>query len=140
MRRKVTFKWKKLYYYFLVALQFLTLIPVRLKKGYKSEDLANSTLFFPSVGLIIGSLLFIIYLIFNSYFPPEITSVFILGGWVYLTGALHLDGLADTIDGLGGGKDREEILSIMKDTHTGAKGVAAVVVLMLIKFFLIIQI
>jgi adenosylcobinamide-GDP ribazoletransferase len=92
------------------------------------------------VGLIIGSLLFIIYLIFNSYFSPEITSAFILGGWVYLTGALHLDGLADTIDGLSGGKDKEEILSIMKDTRIGAKGVAAVVVLMLIKFFLIIQV
>jgi len=140
--KKAPFKWKKLHHYFLVALQFLTVIPVKLKKGYKPVDLdlANSTLFFPLVGLVIGSLLFIIYLIFNNYLSPEITSALILGGWVYLTGALHIDGLTDTIDGLSGGKDKKEILNIMKDTHIGAKGAAGIMVLMLIKFFLIIRV
>ena len=141
LREKTALKWPALFRYFLVALQLLTVIPLNLKKELKpeDEDIANSTLFFPVVGLIIGGLLFFIYFIFNNFFSPEITSIFILGGWIYLTGALHLDGLADTIDGLSGGKDKEEMLNIMKDTHIGAKGTAGVVFLMLIKLFLIIK-
>ncbi len=141
LREKTALKWPALFRYFLVALQLLTVIPLNLKKELKpeDEDIANSTLFFPVIGLIIGGLLFFIYFIFNNFFSPEITSIFILGGWIYLTGALHLDGLADTIDGLSGGKDKEEMLNIMRDTHIGAKGTAGVVFLMLIKLFLIIK-
>lgn len=142
LEKKTTFKWQRFFQYFLLALQFLTIIPLNLKEKSKPKDvdMANSTLFFPLVGLLIGGLLFLIYLIFNSYFSAEITSVFILGGWVYLTGALHIDGLADSIDGLSGGKDKREILDIMKDTHIGAKSTAGIILLMLIKLFLIIRI
>lgn len=141
LKTKGTFKWKELYQYFLMSVEFLTIIPVRSKlkneKKVPNLDLSNSLLFFPVAGLIIGSLLFVFYLIFKSYFPSEITSTFILGLWVYLTGGLHIDGLADTLDGLCGGKGKKEILDIMKDTHIGAKGVAGIIVLILLKLFLI---
>ena len=142
MKKKANFIWYEFFKYFLIALQFLTIIPLRTKKNSKIEDvdIANSTLFFPLVGLVIGGFLLLIYLFFSRYFSYEITSVFVLGGWVYLTGALHIDGLIDTIDGLSGGRGKKEILNIMKDTHIGAKGCIGVFFLMLIKFFLIIQI
>jgi len=132
----------KAFLYFLVAVQLLTIIPVKFKKEFKlqDKDTANSTLFFPLVGLVVGVLLFLIYFIIRKYFTPEVTSVFILAGWVYITGALHIDGLADTIDGLSGGKDKEQTLSIMKDTHIGAKGAAGIAILLLVKLFLIVQI
>jgi len=129
---------KKLPFYFLISLQFLTCIPTGYKRGYRPDEieLANSTLFFPAVGLIIGGIIYLIWLVFSSL-SPLIISALILTGWVYMTGGLHLDGFADTIDGLSGGKSKQEILDIMKDVHPGAKGTIGIVILVLIKFALI---
>lgn len=139
---KESFRWKKVSFYFFIAIQFLTTIPlpVKRKDKLKSSDIAHSTIFFPLAGLIIGILLFLIYLISGSYLSPGTTSAFILAGWVLTTGALHIDGLADTIDGLSGGGTKKETLRIMKDAHTGAKGTAGIVVLLVIKLFLLIHI
>ncbi|MBE0477958.1 adenosylcobinamide-GDP ribazoletransferase [Candidatus Aerophobetes bacterium] len=135
-----TYRWQNSFQYFLIALQLLTILPVKLKEKPRALDEVNSTVFFPLVGFIIGILLFVMYLILRNYFSFWVTSAFILTGWIYLTGALHIDGLADTIDGLSGGKDKKEILAIMKDVRTGAKGTAAIVVLVLLKFSLLTQV
>jgi len=125
--------------YLLIALGLLTQIPVNFKKKltFEDRDVAKATLFFPLIGFIIGGFLFFIYLIFSNILPSKIVSLSILGGWIYLTGALHIDGLVDTVDGLCGGKNKKEILRIMEDSSVGAKGAVAVVFLILIKFFLI---
>ena len=140
-QHRTTFRWCKLFQYFLVAWHLLTTIPLYLQKKPVPEksDVANATVFFPLVGFIIGSLLFLIYLIFNRSVSSEITSIFILGGWILLTGALHIDGLADTIDGLSGGKNKNEILHIMRDAHIGAKGTVGIILLLMIKYLLILQ-
>jgi len=140
--QKAIFRWQKTFQYFLIAWQLLTTIPLKRKKDFlpKDFDVANSTLFFPLVGGIIGIILFFIYFLVNNYHSLEVTSILILGGWVCITGALHIDGLADTIDGLSGGQNKKEILTIMKDAHIGAKGVIGVILVMMIKFFLIIQV
>ncbi|MCD6575490.1 adenosylcobinamide-GDP ribazoletransferase [Candidatus Aerophobetes bacterium] len=143
---KEYFKYQNPVRHFFTALEFLTIIPTpswfkrraKLKADF-SVEIAESTPFFPFVGFIIGVLLFLIYLIFNR-FPCEITSVLVLGGWICITGALHLDGLADTIDGLSGGNTREKVLDIMRDSHIGAKGVAGVILLILLKLFLLAHI
>jgi len=140
--KKAIFRWQKIFQYFLIAWQLLTAIPLKRKKDFLPEDfdVANSTLFFPLVGGIIGIILFFIYFLVSNCCSLEVTSILVLGGWICVTGALHIDGLADTIDGLSGGQSKKEILTIMKDAHIGAKGVIGIILVMMIKFFLIIQV
>lgn len=120
-----------------MALRFLTIIPLGYPPEVKESDFAPSMAFFPLVGIIIGGFLVLINLITSS-FSPLIASALVLIGWVGISGALHLDGFTDTIDGLCGGKNKEEILKIMKDSSNGAKGITALICLLLLKFTLLV--
>ncbi len=122
----------------LIALQFLTIIPLRPSARLEERDIAHSMSFFPLVGMIIGGFLILINLITSRYLSPFIASAFVLIGWVGITGVLHLDGFTDTVDGLYGGKNKEEILRIMKDSFIGAKGAIALILLLLLKFTLLV--
>jgi len=123
---------------FLAALQFLTIIPI--PKGIKIEanNIANSTIFFPLVGFFIGGILVLLNLSLKN-FPPLILNLLLLSVWTGLTGGLHLDGFADTVDGFSGGRNREETLRIMSDSCTGAKGVVALILLLTAKFLFLYQ-
>lgn len=123
----------------LVALQFLTIIPLQPSARLEERDIAHSTDFFPLVGMMIAGFLILINLITSRYLSPFVTSALILIGWVGITGALHLDGFADTVDGLSGGKNKEEILSIMEDSSIGAKGAVFLILLLLLKFTLLVE-
>ena len=90
---------------FLIALQFLTNIPVRMK-DIKQKELPGSVIYYPVVGLIIGLLLVFSFNVLNRIFPVYISSVLVMGIYIFLTGALHLDGFADTVDGLYGGRTK----------------------------------
>ena len=118
---------------FWIALQFLTIIPIPFKKQWEAKDIASSLVFFPVVGLIIGLLLFLVDWGLGEVFSTVITAVLTLLFWVIISGAMHLDGLADSCDGLGGCTP-EKRLEIMKSSHSGAFGVAGVCLLLLIKF------
>lgn len=132
---------KEFFLRFRISLGFLTVIPAGIKKENISQDaLAKSALFFPVVGILMGALFYLLFFLLKSFFIPQITSFLILTLWVYLTGALHIDGFADTIDGISGGKNRQEILEIMKDAHIGTKGVVAVCLLLFFKYFLIFSV
>jgi len=122
----------------LIALQFLTIIPLQPSAKLEEEDIARSMSFFPLVGMFIGGFLVLINLLTLRYLSPFVTSALLLIGWVGITGALHLDGFADTMDGLCGGKNKEEILRIMEDSFIGAKGVVALILLLLLKFTLLV--
>ena len=124
---------------FLVAVQFLTVIPI--PKGIKIEekDLAGSGVFFPLVGLLIGGILILIAISLRKFLPALIINLLLLLVWVGIAGGLHLDGLADTVDGLSGGKDREEILRIMADSNLGAKGAVVLILLLGTKFLFLCQ-
>jgi adenosylcobinamide-GDP ribazoletransferase len=121
---------------FLMALQFLTIIPVKVR-DVGEEDFSGSAFFFPVVGIIIGTLLVLFNLVVSQLMPAMSCNVFLLIFWIFMTGALHLDGLADTMDGFYAGTDKEKILRVMEDTATGAKGVAALIMLLLFKFVLL---
>ncbi len=123
----------------LYALRFLTIIPVPYKQGENMAKVGGSAAFFPVVGLLIGTLLFGAERLFNLLFIPEVNAALICLLWIVISGGLHLDGLADLADGLGGGRTKEEKLSIMKDSRSGAFGVLALVILVLLKWSLIIQ-
>ena len=121
---------------FLTAVQFLTILPFP-RKEVKPEDLSDSVLFFPLVGLLIGGILGVVYRGSIQIFPPMVASALIVAVWVVLTGALHLDGLADTLDGLYAGRTKEERLDIMRDVNLGTMGITGIVIVLLLKCILI---
>jgi len=119
---------------FLIAVQFLTRLPVRLTTQPSEKDLGYSLLFYPLVGLIIGSILIALGWLLNST-PPLVIAALLVTAWILLTGGLHLDGLADSADAwIGGMGDRVKTLAIMKDPNCGPAGVAAIILIILLKF------
>lgn len=119
---------------FLVAVQFLTRLPVPLSTPAAEKTIGYSLLFYPLVGLMIGALLTILGWLLRDA-PPLVVAALLLTGWVVLTGGLHLDGLADSADAwVGGMGDTEKTLTIMKDPNCGPAGVMAILLVLLLKF------
>lgn len=117
----------------LIALAFLTRIPVPSPGRVSSRDAGLSLVAYPVVGVILGAALIGVALV-TQPLPPLLQAALLVGAWVFLTGALHLDGLADSADAwVGGLGDRERTLAIMKDPTCGPIGVTAVVLILLIK-------
>lgn len=119
---------------FLIALQFLTCLPIQLHSMPEPRLIGRSLLYYPLVGLLLGGMLCLIGMALGNAATPLKAAV-LLTAWVWLTGALHLDGLADSADAwLGGFGDRERTLAIMKDPCSGPVAVAVLVLLLLLKF------
>lgn len=121
---------------FLIALQFLTILPVKIRAEIKEEDFGGSLIFFPFVGLIIGLMLALINFLLG-FLPVMVSAVIILTANAIISGAIHLDGFADTCDGLYGNKNKEQALGIMRDSRAGAIAVIGVALLLLFKFALL---
>jgi len=119
---------------FLIALQFLTCLPVRLRSMPEPQQVGRSLLYYPLVGLLLGGVLCLLGMALGNAASP-LAAALLLAAWVWLTGALHLDGLADSADAwLGGFGDRERTLAIMKDPCSGPVAVAVLVLVLLLKF------
>lgn len=116
----------------IVAFQFLTrfYLPINLK--WDEKNIKYSLLFFPIVGLAIGATLYLGN--FLASFTKINPALIILFLWILITGGLHIDGVSDTIDGLSARADRDKTLKIMDDSHIGAFGVIAIVLLILFKY------
>lgn len=119
---------------FFGALRFFTRVPVPAWVGHSADGLNASARYFPAVGILVGLVGAITFALAAAVWPTPVAVVAAMAATVYLTGAFHEDGLADTADGIGGGWTREDILRIMKDSRTGSYGVVAVVLLLLGKF------
>lgn len=118
----------------LIALQFLTRLPIRLPGTPQPGQLGRSLLFYPLVGLLLGGVLALGALLLAGVFAP-LAAALLLALWVLASGGLHLDGLADSADAwVGGLGDRERSLAIMKDPCSGPIAVSVLVVLLLLKF------
>ena len=121
----------------LVAIQFLTRIPVPPFNHYDPQWLHQSSRYFPAVGLLIGVLCAGVFWLSSILFTPLVASVISTAFGIKLTGAFHEDGLADSCDGLGGGLTRERTLEIMKDSRLGTYGVLGLVSALLLKISLL---
>ncbi|MBP0047304.1 adenosylcobinamide-GDP ribazoletransferase [Marinobacterium sp. AK62] len=122
---------------FLCALQFMTLIPVRLSGLPDAHTQARAVLYYPLAGGLLGALLVLTAQALSGL-PEGVAAALLVALWAGLTGGLHLDGLADSADGwMGGLGDRERTLRIMKDPHIGASGALALVVQLLLKWSLV---
>ncbi|SFB35799.1 adenosylcobinamide-GDP ribazoletransferase [Azotobacter beijerinckii] len=118
----------------LIALQFLTRLPIRLPGMPAPEQLGRSLLWYPLVGLLLGLLLVALHGLLGEA-PAPLHAALLLAAWVGLSGALHLDGLADSADAwVGGFGDRERTLAIMKDPRSGPIAVVVLLVVLLLKF------
>lgn len=115
------------------ALRFMTVIPIPWKEKEDMAEVARSIAFFPLVGLIIGLSNLAVYFLCELAFSPFLSAVIVLVWWIFITGGLHLDGLADTADGVWGGTTAERRLEIMKDSRTGVFGVLALICFILLK-------
>jgi adenosylcobinamide-GDP ribazoletransferase len=121
---------------FIVALQFLTRIPTP-RIVADAADFAGSIRWFPAVGLVIGLIVAIATYV-GGLIDPWTGALFGLLTWIAVTGALHLDGLADLADALGAAhKDRERVLAVMADPHIGSFGVVAIAMQLLAKLILL---
>jgi adenosylcobinamide-GDP ribazoletransferase len=118
----------------LVALQFLTISPVLIKRAFTPRELGRATGYFPLVGLLLGVVLIAANLLLAHIFAPVIRAALVLALWVILSGALHLDGYLDACDGLLGGSTAESRMEIMHDERVGAFAFAGGAVLLLVKY------
>ena len=121
-------------YAFALALQFLTRIPILFNFVASDRQLGQSVLFYPLIGLLIGSVLWLLAFGFGDT-STGLKAALVLTGWVWLTGGLHLDGLADCADAwVGGLGSRERSLDIMKDPAAGPSAVVLLVLVLLLKW------
>ena len=119
---------------FLAALQFLTAIPLPLRRGFSPEELERSIVYFPVVGLIIGLILAGLNWLFGLFLPSAVVSALLIVSMVVITGALHLDGFVDTCDGIAGHRTVEDRWRVMHDSRAGSFGIVGVVLLLLLKY------
>jgi adenosylcobinamide-GDP ribazoletransferase len=111
------------------ALKFLTRLPIPFSKTIDPPPLNQTMRMFSVAGGLIGLMVAAVLLVGRvSQLPPMLAAVFAAAAGLLITGALHEDGLADTADGLGGGKTRERRLDIMRDSRIGTYGALALIV------------
>ncbi|NWG45918.1 MAG: adenosylcobinamide-GDP ribazoletransferase [Alphaproteobacteria bacterium] len=118
---------------FLLAVQFLTRLPVEVGAAYTPERLAASVRYYPAVGALVGLLTAAAWAGALTVFPPLVASLLSTALGLLLTGAFHEDGLADLFDGIGGGRTAEASLAIMRDSRIGTFGTVALVMVLGIK-------
>lgn len=122
---------------FLVALQFLTIVPLKIKE-FSGRKITGVMIYFPIVGLFLGLVLLGIntLLCFLNVYPFTVNIILVVT-LIVITGGMHLDGLSDTADALLSGKPKEEMLAIMRDPHVGVMGVLSLVSIIILKIGLL---
>lgn len=121
----------RLFYGFALAFNMLTILPFFKVHTFFKGINGYSAMFYPLVGFILGAILWGVHTLLQDFLPPAHVGVIIFALWVLLTGALHLDGLSDTIDGFFVPKERA--LEVMKDAHVGGMGMIFTFVFLALK-------
>lgn len=119
---------------YIIAMQFLTIIPLPFALRCEKEDLGRSTSLFPLAGLTIGALLVGLNWLVSPWLARPLCDALLIAALAAVTGGLHLDGLADVCDGLAARGGRERFLAVMKDSHVGAVGAVGLVLALLLKW------
>jgi adenosylcobinamide-GDP ribazoletransferase len=117
-----------------IAIGFLTVFPFSGKEEYRPGDLGRAAGWFPMIGAFLGVMIAAIYYGLSQVFPGMVAAALAVAVWVGLTGGLHLDGLADSCDGLLNASGRERRLEIMKDPRVGTFGALGLIMSVLLKF------
>ena len=116
-----------------LATMFLTRVPVPAVADYSPEELSRSAAWFPLIGLVVGAAVGLTFWL-CGYRSPLLAAVLATTVWVFLTGALHLDGLADLSDALGAShRDPQKFFPVLADPHLGTFGGVAIVLVLMLK-------
>ncbi|WP_020183474.1 adenosylcobinamide-GDP ribazoletransferase [Methylotenera sp. 1P/1] len=118
----------------LLALGFFTRIPVPNLPDFKDADLNHAAKYFPLIGILVGLVAALVYFLAHFILTQSLAVLISMAATIYLTGAFHEDGLADSADGLGGGWNKERILTIMQDSRLGTYGATALFLMLFAKF------
>jgi adenosylcobinamide-GDP ribazoletransferase len=118
---------------FLIALQFLTRVPVPAWVGWQPQWMNDSARHFPAIGLVVGGVAALVLWAAALWWTALVAVLLSMAATIWLTGAFHEDGLADTCDGLGGAVDRERALAIMKDSRLGTYGAVGLLLVLSVK-------
>ncbi|WP_296948714.1 adenosylcobinamide-GDP ribazoletransferase [uncultured Massilia sp.] len=118
---------------FFIALQFFTRLPIPAWVGFEASWLQHASRYFPLVGGVVAAIAAAVYWLAAQVLPAPVAAVLSTAASIYVTGAFHEDGFADTCDGLGGGMTRERALEIMKDSRVGAYGAIGIVCMLAAK-------
>ena len=118
---------------FILMLQFFTRIPINKTIDIKEGDFPKGIVFFPLIGLIVGVINGIVYYFVSKIVGGFIPLILVLLVNAIVTGALHLDGLADTCDGVFSARKRERMLEIMRDSAIGTNGMLGLFFLLILK-------
>jgi len=100
---------------------------------HSPNEVGRSAIFFPVVGLMLGLILALVNFLLLPFASAGLLSVILVALLAFMTRGLHLDGVGDTFDGLGTGGDRDRVLSVMDDSHTGVFGLIAIVLVLFLK-------
>jgi len=116
------------------GLAFCTSLPLARSATGSGADVARATWTFPIVGAIVGMVGALVYWLADGVgLHPFVAGVLALAATVLVTGCLHEDGLADTVDGFGGGATRDQKLEIMRDSRIGAYGASALALSLMLR-------
>lgn len=119
---------------FFVALQFFTRIPIPRWVGFDERWLQHASRYFPAVGIVVALVCAVVYLLGSLFWNQSVAVLLSMAAGIYLTGAFHEDGFADTCDGFGGGMTQERVLEIMKDSRIGAYGAIGIGMMLALKW------
>lgn len=119
---------------FWLALQFLSRLPPPVRRSPAPEELGRSMRWFPAVGALLGALVGIADIALAPVVAPEVRAIVAVVLLAALTGALHLDGLVDTCDGLFALASPERRLEIMSDSRVGSFGIVGAAAVLLLKY------
>ncbi|WP_225984531.1 adenosylcobinamide-GDP ribazoletransferase [Noviherbaspirillum aerium] len=118
---------------FFIALQFFTRLPIPRWVGFEPAWLNKASRYFPAVGIVVGAVAAGVYALAAWVLPQPVAVLLSTIAGIYLTGAFHEDGFADTCDGLGGGMTPARVLEIMTDSRIGAYGAIGIGLLLALK-------
>jgi adenosylcobinamide-GDP ribazoletransferase len=117
------------------SISFCTRLPLPFAGQIESCDIARASWAVPVAGIVVGGAGGLVYAIaFGLWLPSALAAALALGATLLITGCLHEDGLADTADGLGGGRDRARKLEIMRDSRLGTYGACALAMSLLLRW------
>jgi adenosylcobinamide-GDP ribazoletransferase len=120
--------------YAFTALGYFTRVPVPRWVGFEPHYPSASARYFPLVGALVGAIGALVYLSAQHWFAAGVAVLLSMIATLLLTGALHEDGLADCCDGFGGGRTRDDVLRIMRDSRIGAFGAIGLIVCLALKW------
>lgn len=136
MRSSLEREWQA----FWLCLGFISRIPVPVRVDYSQRLMNQSSVYFPVAGLVLGAIYALAYSVLIAFLPQLVSLVGVLILHLWITGAFHEDGLADSMDALGGGFSVEKRLAIMKDSRIGTYGTVALVGALGLKLALLVEV